>query len=85
MNRHFDNIDIFFIVFISIYFIFLFLFVTYYALCQLELVFNKNNLHLFKPISKQKIKPTPYKLNLKKRNIPYQVNISYVNNTPKNK
>ena len=83
MGRHFDGIDIFFIIFCSIYFIFLFLFVSYYTLCHLELVFNK--LHLSKPISKQKIKPIPFKSNLKKRNIPYQVNISYVNNTPQNK
>lgn len=77
MERNFDNIDIFFIISISIYFIILFLFIGTFLLNYIDLYSNKK--YLKNVGEKSKSQP------IKKKNTNYKSNISYVKNNPKKK
>ena len=82
MNKHYDGIDIFFIITISFYFIILFLFVSTFLLNYLELIHNEySHKHLKKTIPKQAKKIKNNKKEIPYTRIPqkiYKSNISYV-------
>ena len=76
MNKHYDGIDIFFIITISFYFIILFLFVSTFILGYFEVIYNDYFKHPIK-ITKPKIEPQEIP-KVKTYHKIYKSNISYL-------